>query len=416
MFGSGYDNRKLFRLALGLSDPWEISAVDFSAEKERLDIHVHHTRGYKFPCGSCNQECSVHDVVEREWRHLNFFQYEAYIHAPVPRIKCGECGGIKQVEVPWSRPGSGFTILFEAFVLELARELPMGTTGEIVGEHDTRLFRIVKHYVFKARGEVDMSEVRCIGVDETSTKKGHNYVTVVTDLEAEKVLYATEGKDHETILRFVQDFQEHGGDVETIQAASIDLSPAYQKGMAEHLPDVEVTFDHFHVISLVNKSVDEVRRREAKDEARLKHSRYCWLKNPTNLKSNQRTMLANLSNLNLKTGRAYRIKLALQDIYRLKDHDEAESALKKWYYWATHSRLPEIIKVAKTIKAHWEGVLNYFKGRLTNGLVECFNGIIQTIKCRGRGYRNTDNFITMIYLVKGKLDFKLPSVTKITHC
>jgi transposase len=183
--------------------------------------------------------------------------------------------------------------------------------------------------------------------------------------------------------------------------------------MRENLPHAQITFDHYHVIALVNKALDEVRKSEAKEQTLLKHSRYWWLKNPKNLTKKQAKKIDNLSQLNLKTARAYRIKLALQEVYKLKDPKAAEQALKKWYYWATHPRIPQIIKVAKTIKAHWEGILNYFEQEITNGLVECFNGIIQTLKRRARGYRNITNFITMVYLVKGELDFGLPAVTRL---
>lgn len=410
-----YNNKRLFQIALGLSEPWEVSQVEFSAEDERLDIHINHQRGHRFGCTGCNKEQTAHDTVDRTWRHLDFFQYETYLHCRVPRIKCASCKGIKAVEVPWSRSGSGFTLLFEAFMLELLKQMAISTTAGIVGEHDTRLMRVIKHYVDEGRSKLDMSRVKRIGVDETSKRKGHNYVTIVADLEADRILFATPGRDHKTIERFVKDFEEHGGKTEQIVAASIDLSPAYQKGMEENLPKAEITFDHYHVVALVNKALDEVRREEAKEQVVLKRSRYWWLKNPQNLKANQSKGLARLSQMNLKTARAYRIKLALQEIYKLSDPQVAELALKRWYYWATHSRIPQIIKVAKTIKEHWDGVMNYFREKITNGLVECFNGIIQTIKRRARGYRNSTNFITMIYLVKGNLDFGLPPVTKLTH-
>lgn len=417
MFSNPYNNLSLFQAALGIQAPWQVTDVSFSVEKECLDIKVQASRGTTFTCPACQEteETSVHDTAQRTWRHLNFFQYEAYIHCKVPRIKCMACNKTTTLLVPWSRPGSGFTLLFEAFVMELVKQMAVSVAANIVGEHDTRLMRIIKHYVAIGRDKVDMSEVKRIGVDETSSKKGHNYITIVADLDGDRILFATQGKDSSTIGRFIKDFKEHGGKKEHIIAASIDLSPAYIKGMKQHFPHTEITYDHYHVIALVNKALDETRRVEIKEQTILKHSRYWWLKNPNNLTKNQSKQLTNLSQKNLKTARAYRIKLALQDIYRLKDIKQAEQALKKWYYWATHSRIPQIIKVAKTIKAHWEGVLNYFEQGITNGMVECFNGIIQTLKRRARGYRSIINFITMVYLVKGELNFGLPAVTKITH-
>jgi transposase len=407
-----YDNIELFQLALGLIEPWKVQDVNLSLEKEKLDIYVHHTRGFKFTCTGCKDTHSAHDTISRTWKHLNFFQYETYLHCSVPRIRCTKCKKTSTVPVPWARAGSGFTLLLEAFTMELSRVMAISMVGLTIGEHDTRIMRVVTHHVHNTREKVDMSAVRKIGVDETSEKKGHNYITTFVDLERECVLYATKGKDSTTIKRFTKDLQEHGGDATHIQTAAIDLSPAYTKGVTDYLPEATITYDHFHVIGLVNEAVDSVRREESKEQEILKHSRYWWLKNPSNLKKKQAEKLQTMSDMNLKTAKAYRIKLSLQEIYKLKT---AEEALRKWYYWATHSQILAIIKVAKTIKRHWEGIMNYFRYKATNGIVECFNGIIQTIKRRARGYRNTDNFITMVYLVKGKLNFNLPAVTGLTH-
>jgi transposase len=410
-----YDNGELFQTALGLIEPWRIHRVDFSIERERLDIHVRHNRGFKFICTNCTTNNGVHDTVKRTWRHLNFFQYETYLRCHVPRIRCTTCKKTTTIPVPWARTGSGFTLLFEAFAMELAKVMAISLVGLTVGEYDTRVMRIVTHHVSNARKSVDMSMVTKIGIDETNEKKGHNYITTFVDLEKERVLYATKGKDNATIKRFTKDLKAHRGNPDAIQTATIDLSPAYTKGVTDHLPKATITYDHFHVIGLINEAVDTVRREESKERKILKYSRYWWLKNPNNLKKKQAQKIQAMSIMNLKTARAYRIKLALQDIYNLTTMKEPERALKRWYYWATHSRIPAIIKVAKTIKKHWDGIMNYFKYRLTNGVVECFNGIIQTIKRRARGYRNTDNFITIVYLVKGKLNFNLPVVTGLTH-
>src|SRR5690554_4539626 len=189
-----YDNIKLFTQALGLEDPWKLNEVKFDPEQEQLDIYISYNARRQFPCPSCQAESSVFDTKERTWRHLNFFQFKAYIHCEVPRIGCPSCG-IKQVDVPWSRPYSGFTMLFEAFIIELAAHMPVAAIARLVGENDTRLWRLIRHYVDKAREQEDYSDVIAVGVDETSSKRGHNYVTVFVDLDQSKVIYATEGKD-----------------------------------------------------------------------------------------------------------------------------------------------------------------------------------------------------------------------------
>lgn len=416
MLDPQYDTTNdLFQLALGLVDPWKVKEVIFSEEEGRLDISVAHREGAAFSCPGCQQSLTAYDTAERTWRHLNFFQYQAYLHCPVPRIQCPQCQTTRNVSVPWARPESGFTLLFEAFVMELAKAMPLLTAAKIVSEHDTRLMRVVTHYVNGARAAVDMSRVTTVGIDETSKARGHDYVTTVIDIPEAKVLFATAGRDSSTIERFSKDLKEHGGDPAHITQACTDLSPAFVKGVADHLPGAEQVFDRFHVMKLVGDALDKVRRQESADSPLLHGTRYAWLHNPETATAGQKEQLKTLTKLNLKTVRAYQIRLALRDVYELIRPSAAEAALRRWYFWATHSRIELIIKAAKTIKEHWHGVLAFFKSRIANGLAEGINSVIQTIKRRARGYRNTENFITMIYLVCGKLEFNLPRVCGVTH-
>jgi transposase len=406
----------LFQLALGITPPWQVADITFSKEDGRLDIHLTYQRIARFPCACCKELLSIYDTVKRTWRHLNFFQYETYLHADVPRIQCPECKITKNVSVPWGRPNSGFTLLFEAFILELASAMALTTLGGIVNEHDTRLMRIVRYYVTQqARAAIDMSEVRTLGVDETSKAKGHDYITTFIDIPQSRVLFATPGKDSTTVNRFADDLNNHGGSAQHIEAVCADLSPAYQRGVSEHLPNAEMVFDRFHVMKLVNEALDAVRREEQKENPLLRGSRYAWLHNPETATDKQTERLQTLTKLNLKTVRAYQIRLALRDVYEIRDAKAAKEGLKRWYFWATHSRIEPVIKVAKTIKEHWNGVVKFFNHRIANGLAEGINSIIQTIKRRARGYQNTDNFITMIYLSCSKLNFDLPKLISLTH-
>lgn len=410
-----HNQNALFQSALGLSSPWKVANIAFSHTEGRLDIYLDFEKGFKFSCPKCNQLAFVHDTVKRTWKHLNFFQFETYLHACLPRVNCPCCKKTLNVSVPWARPNSGFTLLFEAFTMELAQAMPLSTAGKIVSEYDKRIMRIVKFYVKKARKNVDMSQVKVISVDETSQAKGHNYITVFIDALMAKVLFITKGKNNNTIQRFTNDFKKHKGNINLIEQACADLSPAFKKGINEYLPNTEIVFDRFHVMKLFNEALDEVRREEQKSNDVLKGTRYAWLHNPETATKKQTEQLAKLSKTNLKTAKAYQIRLALRDIYEITDTEKAEKILKKWYFWATHSRIKPIIKKAKTIKSNWNGIISFFKGRISNGTAEGINSVIQTIKRKAKGYKNTDNFITMIYLNCSKLNFNLPQVCKVTH-
>ena len=401
---------ELLQLALGLAPPWQVSTAEFNLDEKRLDIRLDFPKGSTFSCPKCGVAgVKAHDTVEKTWRHLNFFQHEAYLAARIPRIDCDKCG-THLVDVPWARPGSGFTLLFEAMIMILAKAMPVKTIAGFVNEHDTRLWRVLHHYVEKARKGADHSQVKHVGMDETSRRRGHNYVSLFVDLDETRVLFATDGKDASTVERFKKDLIAHGGNPDAIEEMCCDMSPAFISGVEKQFPQAHITFDKFHVLKILNEAVDQVRREEAKDRPELKASRYLWLKNRSNLKASQADRLDQLTirELNLKTSRAYHIKLNFQEFYQ-QPPQSAETFLKKWYFWATHSRLEPVKKAAYTIKNHWDGVLRWFTSRINNGILEGINSLIQAAKARARGYRTQRNLATMIYLIAGKLKFDLPT-------
>ena len=397
---------ELFAIALGLTHPWFIEAVKLNPERRRLNIRLDFLKGAKFTCPQCGAlEQAVHDTVEKTWRHLDFFQFETYITVRLPRVKC-RCG-VHQVDAPWARDGSGFTLLFEEKVMDMAPDMPVKTLGDKLSVTDTRLWRVVNHYVERALEAMDLSGVRRVGVDETSSQRRHDYVSVFIDLDTHHVIFVTEGKDAQTVKRFKEFLLQHGGKVENIEQMCCDMSPAFIKGLFENFPKAKLTFDKFHVIKLVNDAVDKVRREERKTSKSLAKTRYLWLKSPEKLTDEEKALLEDLrlKECNKKTARAWHLRLNFQEIFKQeRPIEEAAILLKKWYYWATHSRLEEMKKAAATIKEHWDGVLEWFKSRISNGVLEGTNSLIQAAKARARGYRNKSNFITMIYLIAGHLE------------
>lgn len=398
------NENELFQAALGILPPWLVDHCDFTVEPGRLDIYLDFPRGSTFPCPVCSAAAKAYDTDTLTWRHLNFFEHQAYLHARTPRVECS-CCGVHRVAVPWARPDSGFTLLFEAFVMKLVQGMPVRAAARLVGEHDTLLWRIVNHYVDLARSQADHSRVTQVGMDETAARRGQNYVSLFVDLKERKVLFVTPGKDSATVAAFAQDLTAHGGDPQAVAEVSLDMSPAFVKGATEQLPNASITFDKFHVVGLVNGAVDEVRRLERKDHPELTGSRYVWLKNLANLTANQKDKLAafDLTRSHLKTARAYQIRLAFQDLYN-QPPDQAKTYLDKWYFWATHSRIQPIIDAAKSIRRHQDGILRWFTSRINNGILEGINSLVQAAKAKARGYRSNRNFASIIYLIAGKLN------------
>ncbi len=299
----------LLQLALGLTPPWTVSRSDFDREAHRLDIEIDFAPGSRFACPTCGAaDCPAYDTERMPWRHLNFFQHQAYLHARVPRVRCDTCG-IKTANVPWARPDSGFTLLFEALVMTMVSAMPVKAVARIVGEHDTRLWRVVHHYVDRALARTDASGVTRLAIDETATRRGHDYVTLFVDIDRARVVFATEGKDADTIVAFADDLAAHGGSPDAISEVCIDMSPAFIKGIAENLPNAAITFDKFHAVKIINDAVEQVRRTEQKTQCLLRGTRYIWLRNPQTLSDRQRAMLGGLPTRHLKTARAYQIRL-----------------------------------------------------------------------------------------------------------
>ena len=400
---------ELLQAAFGLLPPWMVARSTFDAAARRLDIHLDFPRGSRFGCPDCGAaDCPAYDTEEMTWRHLDFFQHEAYLHARVPRVTCSGCG-IKRVSVPWARESSGFTLLFEALAMTMMTSMPVAAVGRLVGEHDTRLWRVLRHYVEEARAAADHSGVTRVAFDETAARRGHDYISLFVDLDGPRVLFVADGKDATTVETFAADLADHDGAAENVTEVCIDMSAAFIKGTAAYLPNANITFDKFHAVKIINDAVDLVRRAEQKDRPELKKTRYIWLKNQCNLSEAQLAALGGLTDLNLKTARAYQIRLTFQDLYAQPSREAAEAFLKKWYFWATHSRLDPVIEAAGTIKRHWDGILRWFDSKIANGILEGINSLVQAAKAKARGYRSTRNLKAIIYLIAGKLELKLPT-------
>ncbi len=402
------EQAKLFAAALGLTAPWSVTEIRFSAAEKRLDLVLDFPRGSRFACPGCGTPSTAYDTKPERWRHLDFFQHAAYLTARVPRVECRQCG-VTKISVPWARAESGFTLLFEALLMQLLGEMPVLAVARLVGEQDTRLWRVLHHYVETARAEADYAEVERVGVDETAARRGHAYISLFVDLDEARLLFATPGKESATVAAFTADLAAPGGDARQVKEVACDMSPAFTKGVRESLPEAAITYDRFHVMQLMGAAVDAVRREEARTQQSLKGTRYLWLSNAEKLRPRQQEQLSGLRRRQLQTGRAYALRLGRQGLYAQADRAGGAEYLKRWYFWATHARLEPVKKVARTIKGHWEGILNWFASQATTGLLEGINSVVQAAKARARGYRRTRNMIAMAYLLAGKLHFELPT-------
>lgn len=391
---------KIFSLMAGIEAPWLLEKVEVDENKD-LHMYVKYKRGERFKCNQCQELCPVHDTIDKTWRHLNCFEHKTYIHCKVPRVKC-EKHGVHLVEVPWAKANTGFTLLFEAFVMQLAKKMSILSISQLLDESNGRLWRIVHRYAKEYVENLEFSKVTKIGLDGTS-RKGHEYITVFIDLDTSRVLYIADGKKATTIEEFKEFFKEHNGIPEYVTYITCDMNMGFTTGIKKAFKNSKITYDKFHVMKVINEAVDKVRKAEISEQPILKQSRYVWLKNKSNLKEEQKQKLQKMSKMNLKTGKAYRLKLAFQDIYNMNYSKKiAEGEFKEWIQWVARSKLPEFKSVAKTIGSKLVGILNYFEGKLTNAVLEGTNSMIQSIKSRARGYKKIENFKAMIYLMNSE--------------
>lgn len=401
---------RIFEAALAIQSPWYVKEIQFDAASKRLDIYIDFNRGSTFPSTDPTfpDKYKVKDTLDKTWRHLNFFEHECYINCRTPRI---DLGGNKTelISPPWAGVVSGFTLLFEALVMELCAHMPVHSVCQIIKESDNKIWRMLEKYVDKALASEDYSHITAVGMDETSRAKGHNYITLFVDMLKGKTVHVADGKDNQTVNEFVKSLETHNGNRNQVTDVSCDMSPAYIKGVKAFLPNATITFDKFHILKIINGAVDQVRREEILSQPILTNARYVLLKNEQNLTQNQRQKLEELqlSKLNLKSIRALHIRENFQEIYKASTDEDFEIMLKKWYFWATHSRLDPVIKAAKTIKRHWDGVLAWKKSQISNGILEGLNSIVQAAKAKARGFRTFRYFRVVVFLVTGDLNFKV---------
>jgi transposase len=405
--------KELFQMALNVTDPWLVNDLKFDVESKRLDVYIDFKKGSTFSFFDEKEDKEIaglkaYDTSSKTWKHLSFFEHECYLHARVPRVKLPN-GRVKQIQTPWEGLSNGFTLLFEAFLLQLCQAMPVNKVAKITKVSDDKLWDMCEKYIDQTREHEDFKEIHSIGLDETSRAKGHEYITLFVDLIERRTIFITEGKDNTTVKRLTEDFEVHNGKADSIKNVSCDMSPAFIKGVKEYLPKAEITFDKFHILKIINEAVDKVRKQEVSTNRLLTGTRYIWLKNYNNLTIKQKETLESLtmSSMNLKTMRAYNIRQAFQDIYRASSQEEFSTYLRKWYYWATHSKLEPIIKAAKTVKRHWAGIVRWHESKINNGILEGLNSVIQAAKSKARGYKTFKNYKIIVYLLTGKLDFSL---------
>ena len=223
---------KLFEAALGVEAPWFVSGTEFDGGRRQLTIKIDFVAGSRFTHPDVPGAHPVHDTQTKRYRHLNFFQHDCFLEVRVPRLKLPD-GRVALIQPDWAGKLSGFTLLFEALVLTLCQQMPFAAVARLVGESWHRVHAICSRYVDLAVDAVDLSSVTALAIDETSYRRGHHYLTLAADANRRSVVFVTPGRGSDTLGRLAEHLEAHQASPEQIESVSIDMSPAYIRGVAE---------------------------------------------------------------------------------------------------------------------------------------------------------------------------------------
>ncbi len=405
---------KTFERLLGIKPPWGVREVVLRMDERHprrrgpvvggtVEIHVEHCGETR--CPECGLPCPGYDKRHRRWRHLDTMQHQTRVHAEVPRVRCVE-HGIRQLKVPWADSGSRFTALFEAEAVEWLREASVHAAACRLGLSWDQAAGIQRRAVERGLARREMKPPRLIGVDETSFRKRHEYVTVVNDLGRGVVTHVADGRGRSAIDGYFQELGEKS--CAGIEQVAMDMWPAYISSVEEYT-DADIVHDRFHIVAHLNHAVDLVRRAEQRElleagDSRLKRSRYLWLMKSGRMTRLQQRRFAALRASHLRVARAWAIKEMARSSWGYVRRGWAERRWKRWYNWAVRSRLEPIKQVAKMIKNHWDAVINAAVSTVSNARAEGINAKIQEIKRKAHGYRNRAHFRLAIYFHLGGLD------------
>ena len=403
------NDRELYQKILGLEAPWVVAGVEVATEAEEVRVRLELEPGSELRCPECSEPAPGYDrTPERSWRHLDTCQFRTVLSARLPRVRCSE-HGVRVIRVPWAEDRSRFTALFEAWAIRVLKETTLAGLARLLDLSWDEAEGILERAVRRGLARREEEPVRFLGIDETSFQKRHEYVTVVSDLERGRVLWVGDHRRQATLNAFWAELSAPARD--RIEEVVMDMWEPYIRSTLAALPDAEgkIVIDRYHVAHLLAEAVDRVRRAEQatlrrQGDGRLAGTRYTWLRSRANRRLSEELLIAQLSRSGLKVGRAWALKEAAVRLWEYRSRTWATKYFRRWYFWATHSQLPPVIKAARTMKRYLRWILNFLRHHHTNAAAEALNARIQEIKYRARGYRNRDNFRRAILFHCGGLN------------
>ena len=400
--------QKHYALLLGIGSPWEVKTVELKIGEKKVEIELGWQWGQSAKCPECGRACSLHDSApERTWRHLDTMQFTTLIRASTPRSNCPE-HGVKTMLVPWAEPHSRFTLLFERFAVEVllaSASVSQACTLLDIGWETAHT--IMSRAVARGLERRQLTALKHLGMDEKSFKRGHSYITLLTDLDQSRVLEVVEERTGEAADQLWATLTPE--QKSAVAAVAVDMWEPFIQTIAKQVPEADIVHDRFHVSKYLNESVDKVRRQEHKEllaegDETLKGTRQLWLYNPQHFSPEQRDEFSGLKDQQLKVARAWAMKELFSKFWEYQEAGWARRFFKDWFGWVSRSQLKPMADVARLLKRHLENLLTYLRHHITNAVTEGLNSKIQSIKSAARGFRNFQNYRIRILFFCGKLN------------
>ena len=408
---------QLYSDIIGVHSPWEVTGVEKDEKLRKITVEIWYKKNETLICPECKEIAKLYDHRVRTLRYLDTCQYETFLEVHIPRVTCKK-DGVQQLPIPYAEKHSRFTSRFEQAIIVWLESGSISTVAENFKLSWDEVDGIMQRAVKRGLSRRKLRKVKNLGIDETSYQKHHSYITILLDKDTDSVLDVLEDRKAETLKKWFETQQIC--DLSELESITMDMWDPYIKAVRESIPEAleKIAFDRFHVSRHFNDGLDKVRRREhaalqaETGESPLIKTRFQWLvnSNRTDNRDSKRKAFLNLSRLNLQTARAWRIKETANTLWDYMYMKVGEEAWKKLLRWISLCRIPEMIKVGKTVRCYLWGILNAIRFKVTNGMVEAKNNCIQRIKRMACGFRNKDRFKHAILFQLGNLDLSASTI------
>lgn len=401
---------ELYSRILGIDEPWRVEKVEIDVHEQAIRVFLQHTDATSWQCAECGKVSPLYDHREqREWRHLDSCQFKTFLVASLPRINC--CThGIHTVKAPWSHPNSRFTLLFEAFAIDvlLAAKVQVSAAG-LLRLSQSQVHDIMQRSVQRGVARRDKSEaIKHLTIDEKSFHQGHNYITVLGDPEGHRIIDVAESRTQDAVENLLANSLSMG-QRQGIEAVAMDMWKAFLNAREKILPDADTVHDKFHIAGYLSDAVDKTRRAEnrelmKRDDSTLKQTKYLWLRSPEHMTIKHLAALESLAGLEIETAKVWMFKENFRHFFTCKDVSSAKDFFVQWHEAAVALGNRFLTQVADMLAGHLDGLLAYTKHKITNSYAESINGMIQLLKANARGFRRFENFRTAILFYHGGLN------------